>query len=379
VFYPSARSVIDAQGVEIDQGTSRTSVDFHLAPASAVRVSGQVTGAIRAENMILRLMAPGTEHLGFGHEVATTLVEAGGRFTFLNVPAGQYTLVASAAIAEITAGDWSQGNLPRSAGYGPARGLSMGYQGFASMWWQFEAGAGGWARVPVGVGNSDVTGLEVTLQPTVTVSGRLVFDDPAQADPNRSIPLHFEPAGGDPALGVPNAHPYPTDPTFTIRGLLGGRYLPHVLAFTGWRIKSVMAGGTDVTSTGIDASLGQDFDDVVITLTRAGAELSGVVADRSGRPAAGAVILFPADQKQWVDYGYTPTRIRSTSARADGTFDLKSIPDGDYLVIAVPGAQSNAWIDPKFLAAAAGQATRIALKAGTPGTVRLLVTEVSVR
>jgi hypothetical protein len=380
VFYPSARSVNEAQAIEIDHGASRTNVDFQLAPVSAVRVSGQVTGGIPAANMILRLMPQGGEYLGFGHEVATTLVESDGRFTFLNVPAGQYTLVASPAVPEISAGGWEEGRVPRSAGYGPARALSAGYQGLSAMWWQFTAGAGGWARVPVTVGNGNVTGIEVRLQPTVSVSGRIVFDDPSQLGSTRFVPLQFEPANGDPLLSVPSAHPTPDEPTFAVSGLLAGRYLPTVVTLlNGWHLKSVTAGGTDVTTTGLDASLGRDFDDVVITLTKTGAELSGAVLDRSGRPVTGSVILFPVDQKQWIDYGFKPARILSTSARADGTFEQKTIRDGDYFVIAVPSAQSGAWTDPKFLAAAASQATRIALKTGSPATVRLSVTEVIVR
>jgi len=105
VFHPNARGVNDALAIEIDLGAGRGDIDFQLVPAPSSRISGRVTGSVQgAANMLLRLMAPGTEHLGFGSEVATTLVEADGTFTFINVPAGVYTLVAAPSVAEMSPG-----------------------------------------------------------------------------------------------------------------------------------------------------------------------------------------------------------------------------------------------------------------------------------
>jgi hypothetical protein len=384
VFHPNARGVNDALAIEIDLGAGRGDIDFQLVPLPTARVSGHVTGAVQgAANMLLRLMAPGTEHLGFGSEVATTLVEVDGTFTFLNVPAGVYTLVAAPSVAEMSSGGGSEGRLPRGVGYGPARGLSEVYEGagFSAMWWRSEAGATVWGRVPVSVGDADVTGIELPLRTAATVRGRVAFDDPKQPEPNQRFTVKLEPASGDPSLGMPNAVTAAGDEThaFEIGGLQGGHYLLRFQRFGGWRVKSVTLDGVDLTDTGFDGALGQDYNGVVVTVTKGGAELSGVVRDGAGGPSHGAVILFPADPGQWVDYGLTPDRLHSTRAASDGTYSFTAILEGNYLVVAVPLAQAGGWLDPNFLAAAAPQATRISLPTAAPKTQDLRVSEVVVR
>ena len=381
VYYPNAHTMNSARLVEIEAGTARADVDFQLTPVPAVRVSGRVSDAQSATNMLLRLMAPGTEHLGPGSEVATTLVEPDGAFTFLNVPAGEYMLVASPSLAE-PQGASSDVRLPWAVGFSPGRGLgfSGGYRhaGVNVMWWRSDAGAGGWGRVPVGVGEADVAGIEVPLRRSASVRGRVLFDDPVQPAPTERVTVQLEPANGDLSLGAPHMTTAAGDSSHAVEltGLQGGRYLVRLPPYRTWRVKSVTAGGTDVTDTGFDGALGQDYDEVVITVTRVSAELTGVVRDQNGRPAPGAVIVFPADPKGWVDYGLTPDRLLSTRSGSDGTYSFTSLPDGDYLVVALPFAQLDAWRDPGLLAAAAPHATRISLAAGAPKTLDVSMSEV---
>jgi len=380
-FYPSTRLIDGAQPIELAGGTSRTDIDFRLEPVPAVRISGKLSGATdRTTNMLLRLMLRGGEHLGFGSEVATTLVEADGRFTFLNVPAGGYTLVASPSIAEVQGPGTPQGALSRSAGMGVVRGLSAGYSavGMNVMWWLADAGGGSWGRVAVDVGDASLDNLDVPMRAAATVSGRVVIDDPAPPDPSMRLMVSLEPANADPTLGVPNGWTDAGDPDrgFVMNGVLGGRYLFRPPPFGGWRLKSATAGGVDVTDAGIDGSTGQLFNDVVVTITRSGAELSGMVVDQTGGAATAGVVLFPTDAKRWSDYGFTPDRVRSTLASSDGSFKFTLMADGEYVCIAVPVRQADRWMDPRFLAAAATQGARVSLKMGVSASLRLQVAEV---
>jgi len=75
-----------------------------LQPVPAVKVSGRLDGG-DASSLLLRLMPAGSEQLGAGSEAATTIVERDGSFTFLNVPSGQYTLLAQAVFGELTSGN----------------------------------------------------------------------------------------------------------------------------------------------------------------------------------------------------------------------------------------------------------------------------------
>jgi hypothetical protein len=383
VFYPTGSSPTAARPIEIEAGTARADVDFQLTPVPAARVSGRVSGAPGAATMLLRLMATGSEHLGPGSEVATTLIEADGGFTFLNVPAGDYTLIASPSLPEPSSGS-SAGRLPQPVGYGLGRGL--GYSGgypaarMNAMWWQSDVGRDVWGRAPVSVGDADVTGIDVPLRRATSVRGRLVFDDPSPPAAGARFTVQLEPANGDLSLGAPHATTAAGDSSYAVEltGLQRGRYLIGFRSpsFRGWLLKSVTAGGIELTDAGFDGALGQDYEGVVITLTRSSAELTGIVRDRNGRPTSGAVILFPADPKGWVDYGLTGDRLRSTRSASDGTYSIMSLRDDDYLVVALPSAQADAWRDPRALAAAAPHATRVTLAAGAPRTQDLRIAEV---
>ncbi len=100
-FHPSARAIGETTPIEVGAGDEKTSIDVQLRPVPAFRVSGRLDGPAEAvARMTLRLMAAGTETLGRGIEQATALVANDGTFTFLNVPGGSYTLIASRVISQ---------------------------------------------------------------------------------------------------------------------------------------------------------------------------------------------------------------------------------------------------------------------------------------
>jgi hypothetical protein len=112
-----------------------------------------------------------------------------------------------------------------------------------------------WARSPVTVSNARETGVVVTLNPALSVSGRLV----AEASPNRPEPatqprfLHVQSAAGNPRLGTT----YNRDSArannglFAITDLVPGAYLFYP-DDTAWMIKSVSANGRDHTHTPLE-------------------------------------------------------------------------------------------------------------------------------
>ena len=100
---------------------------------------------------------------------------------------------------------------------------------------------------------------------------------------------------------------------------------------------------------------------------------------RGDAAAGSAVIVFPVDRARWVDYGWDPLLMTSKAADVNGVFLVKGLPEGDYVAVAVDRSQHDAWTNPKFLEAASGVATRIALKWGDKKSVDLQISKVVVK
>ena len=136
--------------------------------------------------------------------------------------------------------------------------------------------------------------------------------------------------------------------------------------------ESIFANGRDVTRTPIDLS-GSDVDDLVVTLTDKAALVSGTVRGTNGGPVgSGAVVVFPADDSGWTNYGMTPSRIKSILVTNVGGYRLPGLPAGEYLIVAVDESQLSAWQDPAWLKRAAAGATRISIGWGDSRTVDLV-------
>jgi hypothetical protein len=372
VFYPAGRAASEAAAIAIDYGDSRSGVDFQLQPVPVARVSGRLDGGDgQVPRLLLRLMARGTEQLGFGSETATTVVEPDGAFTFLNVPEGEYTILAQASVMDFTSGSASV-RLPDAPGF-PAGGIGVGsVEGVPGLSYLTRNGAASdfWGRTTVAVGGRDVTDVVLPMRRVVQIRGRVVLADGTAPPPRNHVRLSAQPVDGDPSLGWPSGYTSDATLSFTVGGLLGGTYLLEASSFG---TVSVVANGKDVTYTGFDASSGRAFDDVVVTVTDKLGEVGGRVADVRSPRGTVAVIVFPVNRTRWTRYGWDPPDFRTVRAASDGSYLVENIPQGEYFVVAVDGSELDAWVDPKWLAQASAQAARLSIKWGEKKTLDLVV------
>lgn len=377
-FYPGTQTLSAARLIDIDYGVSRRGVDFQLQPVPAVRVSGRLDGAGDTSSLLLRLMPAGSEQLGTGSEAATTVAERDGSFTFLNVPAGDYTLLAQPSFVEPTRGN-GEVRLPDPPGFSAGSGQLLSFGRTGLNYADHPSKTRLWARTSVVVGASNITDLVVPVHQSVTISGRVV-PDAGGSGLRLGTSISAQPANGDPSLGGAGTSLTVNGPTpFTIDGLASGIFLIGMPSFQSRYVSvaSITSGGREVRDTGIDTSAGRDIDDVVITLTENVTTIQGKV---SGNGAGGAaVIIFPVERARWSDYGMDPILITSKSADNDGAFAVTGMPDGDYFAVAVDGQQHDAWTNPKFLEAASVVATRFTLKPGEKKSLDLTVSKVVVK
>jgi hypothetical protein len=381
-FHPSARSLATAAAVDLAAGEERAGVDVQLRPSIVSRLSGRVEGPPDAvANLVLRLMPAGSENLTNGHEAATAVVGADGRFTMLNVPDGDYVLLANRFVAGYTYSA-SSGSLGDRL---PPPPVPLGITGESAsavfsaptgtMFWLFSQGGptAFSGRTAVNVAGADRTDVVVRLRRGVSLTGRFVVEAAPGLSTRPSLEARAEPAGGEAMLGAPRGRVNPQDPSlaFTIDGLLPGEYLLRTFGGGGW-IKSVTWGDKDITQVPLVVE-DQDITGVVITTTSQPARVEGVVRDAQGRPASDVVVMhFPVESSQWRRYGVQPPRLRAVPVTSAGAFSL-NLPAGDYYVLAVNDDLSEAWKDPTFLQSAAGLATRVTASWATAATVNLTV------
>lgn len=382
MYHPSARSLDQAEAISVDYGELRANVDVTLARVATARISGQVVGPAEViAKLPVRLMPLGSEELGDGAEAALTLTDPLGRFTFLQVPSGSYTVIASTAQSEYTSGSTVgrslRPTLPGFAATSMASGTVAGADNLRySTRRTGQGGASG--QVPVSVGDQDVDDLPVPIQAGVTVSGMFLWDG-GQAPPEgtRFPPfIRLEPADGNLTMGIPiggvaplRGGVLPTPTTFELPGVLPGRYVFGESLISGaFTIEAVEHGGQDLLSTLLIVSGEKDIREVVIRLTARRTSVTGRVTSGNGAvPEDAAVMLFPADRAMWRDYGITGARFKTATVASDGGFRApEGTPPGEYYAAVVHQNDRSRWIDVEFLTELVTRATRIRLVPGSP-------------
>ena len=367
VFYPNAANPAGAAAIELRLSEDRSGIDFQLQPVRTARVSGTLQGPPDAiGNFLLRLIPVGLEELGQGSEAATTVSTADGRFAFLDVPHGTYVLDARHTLLELTYAATGSASTAvpapvpfptRQAASADISGAPAGVQSASLQDW---AEVSYWGQLRIEVSGPAVEDVVLPLRRPATLSGRIVWAPGAKPGSNTPRPT-LEPADGRRSLGLLSVMGFMSGnaSTFSIEGLMAGEYLLRIRSAT---VESIVWDGQDYTERPFDASSGRDITGVVVTLSNASSSISGIVGDGVTPLTTGAaVIAFPVDSEGWSNYGFNPRRLASVLTTSDGRYHVNGLPAGEYYLVAVPVSQEKAWLDPAFLAAYAGRASRVRL------------------
>jgi protocatechuate 3,4-dioxygenase beta subunit len=347
-YYPGVVSAAEAGKITLGPGQEVAGIDFQIQLVPFATVAGAVGGADNNAGITVTLAPQDTNARGpIGGPAMNGRTLQDGSFSIPNVPPGRYVAIARSG--------------------GRQNDQRIGVQ-------------------PVVVNGQNIGGLAITLQPEITLSGNITVESsgtPAptdysgfRVDAPEANPLPF--AGGGPGGGrggfgtgaraatngtflVPNLVPGTHYVRVTGQGLSQGLTTP-----TQWSLKAVLAGGADVTDTGVDLKPGENVDNITIVLTDRSASLTGTVRDASGTPApALTVIAFSADprywraQSRWIQAGRTDQT---------GTYHLRGLPPGDYFLVVSDSVEQGEWFDPSFLDQARNAATRITIADGDQKT-----------
>ena len=110
-------------------------------------------------------------------------------------------------------------------------------------------------------------------------------------------------------------------------------------------VKSAKLGGVDVLNTGFRFA-GEPDKVLEIVLARNAGSLAGRVEDERKQPAAGVFVTLVPDLS--TARLYRTDMYKTTSTDAEGRFEVKGLPPGDYKIFALEGFEKDAWLDPEF-------------------------------
>ena len=296
-YHPGTASRDEAGRVRVRAGQETTAGDLQMSRARMLRLKGTVVDSQGApppsRTMVSLIKQQGTMGLG---------VDARGRFEFREPqPPGTYRLVA---------------RLPDEN-----RVDTLEY-----------------ASVPVTLTDTDVDDVVISMKPTVTVTGRVVFDPVAPAAvAGTSLAIRVEPKDRSTWDFPVGQAPVAADSTFVLRRLAGGLLLrTSGQSPAGWVLKAVMLGDRDITDIPTEFRA-EDSGRIQVVLTKRAAEISGSVTNDKGEPAVGNVVLFSEDQASWFP---ASVRFRLTWSGRDGRFSINGLRSGRYYVIALPQGRS---------------------------------------
>jgi hypothetical protein len=357
IYFPGSVTLNGAATITLAPGEERGGVDFPLQVVRTAKIQGQVVvpAGISPQSVTLTMLPMGPQ-VGPGILGSTFLNRvtpgADGTFTYSAVPPGQYTINARASAG-------SEGRGARGGGRGEVFEFQMvnGAQviGGPSM----GSGPSYWATADVTADGGTVSGVVLSLQPGLTITGRLDFKGsrlPPPTDLTRvRVSLSPAPTGGvGMMVGVPSTQVDATG-KFTVSGITPGRYVVNAFVPTpqgagpglSWNLQSAVFKGRDALDYMLDVGPNDDLSGGVLTFTDATQQVTGTLQDQTGRPAPDyTIIVFAADKRFWVPQA---RRIRTTRPGTDGRFTITNLPTGEYRIAAVVDIAAGDANDPAFL------------------------------
>ena len=372
LFFPGTPTVGQAASLTLKSGEERGGIDFTLRPVKTSRISGTAMGPDGPAAYVGLRLVPAGDDFSLEMETSITMTGAGGEFTFLGVPAGEFAIKV-VRIPRVVAGSPATATMMSTG----STTIVTTAPGAATPPLPLPAEPTLWATVPVGVGETDVSDVVVVLRPGARISGRLEFDGaaekPDQARMQR-IPVLVERAdrvSPPPMQSIPSGR-VDASGTFKTYGVPAGQYFIRIAgAPPPWTVRSVMSEGRDVSDVPLDVGA-TDVTNVIVTFTDRPAKLTGIVRGAGGNPdPAALVVAFPSDAAQWKDFGVNPRRFRSARVTKSGSYTFTALPPGDYVVAAVKDEFGSTWQTPEVLETLSRLGSQVSIAEGDTRTLDL--------
>jgi hypothetical protein len=299
-----------------------THVDLVLRQVHAVHVRGTVSGMPPSRGAALTLRYRGP--LSRAYVGRPAAIDPAGQFDLRGIPSGSYLLVVD----------------------------------------YFDAGHRLMARIPVDVGNADVAGVVVRLEPGITLTGGVRVESASgTAQSPRSWGLGIMPS--EPGLDSGRMQWDKDRSTFSIADLAPGSYSIVGTPPAPFYLKRAMLGGRDLTRD--ETPITQSGLELDVVLGDDGGAIDGTVEGPDGKlPASGAGITVLRDGHLGRVYGVD----------RDGRFRIPNVAPGDYRIYAWDNVNEAEYGDEDWMKRRGGYGQSITVASGQTATVKLTVAPV---
>jgi hypothetical protein len=340
VYYPGTTAPGEAATVSVAPAEEKIGIDFQMQRVPVGRIEGLVVNGTGQALQNMQVMLASRSGVP-GADTNNVRADSEGRFRIQGVAPGQYLLsvraTANQAAAEAAARGMPMPPPSPAQGRGvmPARPDAMRY----------------WAAADIVVDGRNMSNVVLTLQPGMTLTGRVQFDGSLAVPTDLSrVRVNLNPVStpGIPEVAQPAPGRVDASGKFTIVGVVPGRYrLSGSGGGQGWVLESAVVEGQDTLDFPVDIRPNQTLTNAVVTFGDHQADISGLVLNERAQPAPEyTVVLYPADERYW-----TPgsRRIRTSRPATDGKFQFAGLAPGDYRLAPIFDAEPGSWYDPGFL------------------------------
>jgi hypothetical protein len=315
-YFPSLANAASARAVKVSVGQEVPGIDIGLIPGRAATVSGSALDSQGRPfyQVNLNEEVRGVNFASF-RGGPSAMVQPDGSFVIRDVAPGDYAVSAT-----------------RRPGADPS-----------------EAEV---ATATVTIDGGDIEGLTLTGSRGASVRGKVIVEgsDPPKLSQVRvtvAEPLRNQVSPAllgtfrDSNSGVVN-----DDGTFSVTHVwTHARF--QVTVPDGWMVKSILHEGRDVADTFLELRSGEELTGVELTITDRVTRLGGTLLDGRQEPTRGStVVVFPSAREGWSEGSRS---VKTTRPDQQGRWEIKALPPGDYLAIALDFIEDGAWNDPDVL------------------------------
>ena len=334
-YFPGTENAADAKRVIIGIGQELRNADFALIPARTATLSGVAVDsrgrplAGQSVSLVQEFRSAGIGN-GFAG-VGSAAVAADGTFTFINVPAGDYNLHAQTAA--------NTGGRPEDA------------------------------LATVTVSGADIKDIVLTTSVGWSVNGQIVTENGTAPDiPRDRIRVTARPLSGSSSRPLMGNGQIKDDLTFAVAGVVGPARL-RVSVPDRWMVKAIVIGDRDISDESIDMKSGEELTGVQVILTDRVTSVTGQLTDDKGAPLAdGTVIVFAGEAAKWSE---DSRFVRAARPDQQGKYEIRGLPPGEYLAVAIDDVQEGLWNDPEYLESIRRYAQKLTLRDGDGQVIAL--------